>query len=520
VIAGFVAFPVTADHFRKLKAARQLLEVAQPIADRATRRQTLRLGAGTTAGVALQALSLLPWLRGLGRYRLTFSVRHPSTRKLARLSLFVAGYVVANQIGYLIVQWLANKDQGGYSAYFNAYTFFLFPIGLFVLSVTTALMPAMSGDAVHKRWEAFTARFSTGVRATLLLVLPSAVGYLVLGRPIVRLLLENGVMTSVSTDLVSEVLAFLVLGLVQFAMFQLMFAIITPALIAGAFAERMKFSGFLLFTALWSLIVYSPVAHWVWGGGFIGDGIGALDFAGGTVVHINAGMAALAAAMVLGKRKGWPQEAVPPHNVPYVVLGASILWFGWFGFNAGSALAADGLAGTAFMNTQVATAAAIFGWLVVEWWRQQKPTAGGAATGAVAGLVAITPAAGFVRPWSSLVIGFVAGALCYFAVGLKRRFGYDDSLDVVGVHFVGGRVGAVLVGVYATDGSGLVYTGDFTQLWRQIIAVGITIVWAFVLSYVLLKFVDSTVGLRVSEEDEEQGLDLSEHGETAYSMDR
>jgi Amt family ammonium transporter len=305
-----------------------------------------------------------------------------------------------------------------------------------------------------------------------------------------------------------------------FAIYQLMFAVITPALIAGAFAERMKFAGYLAFMSIWVLIVYAPVAHWVWGGGFLGAaGIGALDFAGGTVVHINAGVAALAAAIVLGRRKGWPQDAnqMVPHNVPFVVLGASILWFGWFGFNGGSALGSNALASSAFTNTHVATAAAVFGWLVPEWIQHRKPTTVGAATGAVAGLVAITPAAGFVRPWSALVIGAVAGLVCYFAVNLKRVFNYDDSLDVVGVHAVGGIVGALLTGVYATDGSGLVYSGNFTQLGKQAAAVGITIVWSFVLSLIILKVVDWTIGLRATAEDEEQGLDLTQHSEAAYA---
>ena len=303
-----------------------------------------------------------------------------------------------------------------------------------------------------------------------------------------------------------------------FAMFQGMFAIITPALISGAFAERMKFSGYIVFMVLWSALVYSPVAHWVWGGGFLGAaGIDALDFAGGTVVHINAGVAALAAALVLGRRKGWPQEAMPPHNVPFVVLGASMLWFGWFGFNGGSALASDGLASLAFTTTHVATAAAILGWVIPEWMRNGKPTAVGAATGAVAGLVAITPAAGFVRPWSALIIGFAAGFICYYAINLKRTLGYDDSLDVVGVHMVGGMIGALLTGVFAM-GVGTVYSGSLDQLGKQAVAVVVTIVFSFVLSYIILKVVDMTVGLRVSEDDETTGLDLSQHGEAGYAF--
>jgi Amt family ammonium transporter len=302
-----------------------------------------------------------------------------------------------------------------------------------------------------------------------------------------------------------------------FAIYQMMFAIITPALIAGTYAERIKFTSYLVFTAAWVVIVYAPMAHWVWGGGFLGaDGLGALDFAGGTVVHQNAGAAALAAALVLGKRKGYPQDAILPHNVPFVVLGASILWFGWFGFNGGSAVASGGLASLAFSNTHIATAAAIFGWVLPEWMQHKKPTTVGAATGAVAGLVAITPAAGFVRPWSALIIGFVASAICYLAVSMKHRFGYDDSLDVVGVHYVGGLVGAILTGVFAAE-VGLVYSGDFTQTLKQLGASGVATAWGFGLSLIILKLIDWTIGVRVREEEEEVGLDLSQHGEAAYS---
>jgi Amt family ammonium transporter len=314
--------------------------------------------------------------------------------------------------------------------------------------------------------------------------------------------------------------------MLAFLAYQMMFAVITPALIAGAYAERIKFSAYLIFTAVWVVVVYAPVAHWVWGGGFLNgvDGLGALDFAGGTVVHQNAGIAALAFVFVLGKRKGWPKEPFVPHNVPFVVLGASILWFGWFGFNGGSALASGGLASLAFSNTHIATAAAIFGWLIPEWFQHRKPTTVGAATGAVAGLVAITPAAGFVRPWSAICIGLAAGFICYFAVNLKRRFNYDDALDVVGVHYVGGLVGALLTGVFATEQTalmgqkGLVYGGGFDLLGKQAAASGITTVWSFVLTVVILKVIDVVMGLRVTEEDEDTGLDLSQHGEAGYSL--
>ena len=309
-----------------------------------------------------------------------------------------------------------------------------------------------------------------------------------------------------------------------YMVFQLMFAVITPALISGAFAERMKFSGYVMFISLWSIFVYAPIAHWVWGGGWLGLGDGnvqALDFAGGTVVHINAGIAALACILYMGKRKGYGKEAMHPHNVPMVITGAAILWFGWFGFNAGSALAANGLASAAFVNTQLGAAGALVGWLIAEWGRNKVPTTVGAATGAVAGLVAITPAAGFVEPWAAIVIGLIAGALCYAVVALKPKLGYDDSLDVVGVHFVGGLVGALLTGVFATESiggfDGLLY-GNAAQLGRQAIAVVATIVYSFVVTMVILKVVDVTTGLRVEEEEELTGLDVSQHAESAYTL--
>ncbi|MGZ8585105.1 MAG: ammonium transporter [Actinomycetota bacterium] len=304
----------------------------------------------------------------------------------------------------------------------------------------------------------------------------------------------------------------------SFAVFQMMFAIITPALIAGAFAERIRFRGYLLFIAIWSVVVYAPLAHWVWGGGFLGAaGVGALAFAGGTVVHIAAGASALAAAIYVGKRTGHPGGVFVPHNVPMVILGASILWFGWFGFNAGSALAAGGLASSAFVATHLGAAAAMIGWLVPERLRHGKATTVGGATGAVAGLVAITPAAGFVTPLAAIAIGLVAGAVCFLAVELKPRFGYDDSLDAVGVHLVGGLVGALLTGVFASlaiNPAGA--DGSLLQLARQAAAAGVTLVFAFVATLVILRFVDRTVGFRVSEEDEEAGVDLVEHGELAY----
>jgi Amt family ammonium transporter len=309
-----------------------------------------------------------------------------------------------------------------------------------------------------------------------------------------------------------------------FMIYQCMFAIITPALITGAFAERLKFSAFLVFMVLWFTLVYCPVAHWVWGDGGWLKNLGALDFAGGTVVHINAGIAALAAALVVGKRQGYGNHtAFIPHNLPMTILGAGLLWFGWFGFNAGSALAAGSLASSAFTATHLATAAATLSWVGVEWLVRGKPTTLGAASGAVAGLVAITPAAGYVGPMSAIIIGLVAGVICYVAVLAKPKLGYDDSLDVVGVHCVGGVVGALLTGLFASKlvnpagGDGLFF-GNPGQFVIQLIAVGVTLVFSFVVSYILFKILDATMGLRVSAEDEVAGLDITEHQETAYNL--
>jgi Amt family ammonium transporter len=313
-----------------------------------------------------------------------------------------------------------------------------------------------------------------------------------------------------------------------FMIYQAMFAIITPALITGAFAERMKFSTFLVFMVIWSTIVYNPVAHWVWGDGGWLKTLGALDFAGGTVVHINAGVAALAAALVMGPRRGYAGygngvEAFIPHNLPMTILGAGLLWFGWFGFNAGSALGANALASSAFTATHLATCAAVLSWVGAEWIHRGKPTTLGAASGAVAGLVAVTPAAGYVGPMSAILIGLIAGVICYLAVLAKPKLGYDDSLDVVGVHCVGGIIGALLTGLFASKlvnsagGDGLFY-GNPGQLWTQLIAVGVTVVYSFVISYALFWILDKTMGLRVDSDDEVAGLDLSEHQETGYSL--
>ena len=306
-----------------------------------------------------------------------------------------------------------------------------------------------------------------------------------------------------------------------YMVFQLMFAVITPALISGAFAERMKFGSMVLFFGLWSILVYSPVAHWVWGGGWLFRR-GILDFAGGTVVHINAGIAALACAMFLGRRRGWPKDIAPPHNVPFTVLGAGILWFGWFGFNGGSALNAQGLATSAFIATHFGAAGALIGWAIIERIKNGAVTTVGVATGAVAGLVAITPASGYVRPWAALVIGLVAGVVCFLAINLKFRFGFDDSLDVVGVHLVGGIIGALLTGVFAdkaftgVGAPGAIF-GNWGQVGEQALGVAATIAYSLVVSVILLWSIDRTLGLRVSADDELTGVDLSQHRESAYS---
>ena len=295
-----------------------------------------------------------------------------------------------------------------------------------------------------------------------------------------------------------------------YMMFQMTFAIITPALICGAFADRMKFSAMLWFMGIWSIVVYSPIAHWVWEpSGWLAVK-GQLDFAGGTVVHINAGIAALAAALVLGKRVGYGKEAMPPHNLTLTVVGASLLWVGWFGFNAGSAVAADGRAGMAMAVTQIATAAAALAWMFAEWLAKGKPSVLGIASGAVAGLVAITPASGFVAPIPSVIIGIAAGVGCYYAsTSVKKMFGYDDSLDAFGVHCIGGIIGALLTGAFVSKEISGVDGSVLTQCW----GVGATLIYGFVVSYIILKVIDMTIGLRVTEEQEREGLDVALHGE-------
>jgi ammonium transporter, Amt family len=308
-----------------------------------------------------------------------------------------------------------------------------------------------------------------------------------------------------------------------FMVFQMMFAVITPALISGTFAERFKFSTYLVFLVLWATFVYDPLAHWTWAvGGWIRE-LGALDFAGGLVVHISSGVAALAAALVVGKRRGYGVDLMAPHNLTMTVVGAALLWFGWFGFNGGSAVASGSLATSAFVVTHIATAAATLSWLLVEWLHRGKPTVLGAASGAVAGLVAITPGSGFVGPMSSIVIGLVGGALCYLAVSLKGKFGYDDSLDVVGVHGVGGTWGALATGLFASKlineaGNNGLFFGNAGQLGVQALSVVVAWVYSFVVTLILLKILDATMGLRITEEDESVGLDLAQHGESGYTF--
>ena len=322
--------------------------------------------------------------------------------------------------------------------------------------------------------------------------------------------------------------------LLVFATFQLMFAIITPALISGAIADRAKFVSWTIFVALWVTVVYFPVAHWVFAfGNKVGDTVtgagflasrGVEDFAGGTAVHINAGSAGLALAIVLGRRIGWQKSPMRPHSLPLVLLGAGLLWFGWFGFNAGSALGANATAGLAFINTQVATAGALLGWVLTEKFRDGHPSSLGAASGAVAGLVAITPACAFVAPWAAVVIGFLAGVICALAVGLKYKFGFDDALDVVGVHLVGGIVGSLAIGFFGSSKvnslglDGLFYGGGTTLLGKQALGVGLVMAYSFVMTLIIGFLIEKTIGFRVKSENELAGVDLSEHAESAYEM--
>ncbi len=308
-----------------------------------------------------------------------------------------------------------------------------------------------------------------------------------------------------------------------FVAFQCMFAALTPALITGAFAERMKFKGFALLMLLWAVFIYNPMAHWVWGGGFLAQ-LGALDFAGGLVIHILSGVSGLTICILLGKHRGYGKSAIVPHNIPMTVLGAAILWIGWFGFNAGSALGANELAANAFVVTQVAAAAGLLGWVLVEWIRSGKPTILGAVSGAIAGLVAITPAAGYVTVLPSVAIGLIGGGICYTAVAIvKERFGYDDSLDAFGVHGIGGMWGAIATGLWATtavnpDGANGLFYGETNLFVAQVISIGVAVIFAVVGSTVLYKVVNALVALRANDDEEITGLDLTEHGERGYNV--
>jgi len=337
---------------------------------------------------------------------------------------------------------------------------------------------------------------------------------------------EVGLKGLMSTDSVSGSTPTL-----AFVAFQLMFAIITVALVSGAVADRLKFGGWLLFVALWVTVVYFPVAHWVFAfdgvtaehGGWIANKLKAIDFAGGTAVHINSGTAGLVLAIILGKRLGWPSSPMRPHNLPFVMLGAGLLWFGWYGFNAGSAVASNGIAGATFITTTIATATAMLGWLITERIRDGKATSLGAASGIVAGLVAITPSCSSVNVVGALVVGLSAGVICALAVGLKYKLGFDDSLDVVGVHMVGGLVGTLLVGLVAAPEApaavtGLFYGGGFDQLWRQAVGAGAVLAFSFIATLIIAYIVKFTIGLRASEEAESVGMDESEHAETAYDF--
>ena len=305
-----------------------------------------------------------------------------------------------------------------------------------------------------------------------------------------------------------------------FMIYQGMFAVITPALISGAFAERMKFSAYVIFILLWSTFVYDPVAHWIWGGGWLAK-LGVIDFAGGLVVHVTSGISALAAAVIIGHRKGYLKESMTPHNLPMTITGTAILWFGWFGFNAGSALTSGGLSTMAFVTTHISAVAATVTWIVIEWKHRGKPTMFGAATGSIAGLATITPAAGFVGPMPALIIGIAAGCICYLALNSKTKLGYDDSLDAFGVHGVGGIIGTIGAGLFASasiNGINGLFSGNPQQLVNQLIGIGAVAVYSFVLCAIILKVIDALVGLRVDEQSEVQGLDITLHGEEGYFL--
>ena len=431
-----------------------------------------------------------------------------------------------------IPRWLARAGLG-------------LPAGLIVLAAQVA--PAMAQEATAKLDTGDTAWMLTATALVLMMTIPGVAlfyGGMVRKKNVLATAMQSFTITCLVTVLwmiIGYSLAFtegnaVIGGLDRmflfgmgveelsgtipesvFMTFQMTFAIITPALIAGAVADRMKFSALLWFIGAWSLLVYAPIAHWVWGGGFLGDA-GVLDFAGGTVVHINSGVAGLVAAIILGKRVGYGREALAPHNLTFSVIGASLLWVGWFGFNAGSAVAANGSAGMAMAVTQIASAAAALAWMFAEWTLKGKPSVLGVISGAVAGLVAITPASGYVDPSGALAIGAIAGVGCYWgATGLKRMLGVDDSLDVFAVHGIGGIIGALLTGVFALDaigGAPGLIDGNPGQVLLQVYGIAVTIAYTAAASAIILFIIKATIGLRVSEEDEREGLDISLHGES------
>ncbi len=424
--------------------------------------------------------------------------------------------VVLTVLGFLVFAAIAFADESGENAAISAGdTGWLLTSSALVLAMTIPGLALFYGGMVRNKNVLSTMMYSF-ISVCVVSVVWVLWGYtLAFGTDVggvignFEFLWSNGVGPEAFPGTAVPHLAFMV--------FQLMFAGITVALISGAIAERMKFRAFVLFAMLWATLIYSPLAHWVWGGGWLGE-LGALDFAGGTVVHISSGVAALAAALVIGKRHGYGSDNMAPHNLPLTVVGASLLWVGWFGFNAGSALAADGIAAGAFVATHVATSAGVLAWLAVEWMYRGKPTVLGGASGAIAGLVAITPAAGFVGPISAIWIGLGAGVFCYLAVVWKSKFGYDDALDVLAIHGIGGTWGAIATGLFASVGGGTgLFFGNPGQVLIQVIGVGATLVFSFVGTFIILKVLDMLMGLRVSKEDEIIGLDLSEHSEQAYA---
>ena len=437
-------------------------------------------------------------------------MNHPKKSFLAGAAASAAGLL------YSSVAMADDAAEAAAPTLNSGDTAWLLVSSAFVLMMTIPGLALFYGGMVRKK-NVLSIMMQSFAITAVVTVLWMVVGYSLAfteGTPVIGGLSKamlSGILPTTLSGTIPEIL---------FAMFQMTFAIITPALITGAFADRMKFSAMLWFTVLWVLIVYIPICHSVWAtGGFLFDA-GVLDFAGGTVVHINAGIAGLVACIVIGKRQGYGVDNMAPHNLTLSVIGAALLWVGWFGFNAGSALTAGGLAATAMMTTQVATAAAAVAWMLVEWGVRGKPSVLGIISGAVGGLVAITPAAGFVTPTGALLIGLISGVVCFWgATWLKHALGYDDSLDAFGVHGVGGIVGALLTGVFAAEsinGKAGLLEGNAAQFGLQVYGVGVTIVWCAIATFIILKVLDMVIGLRVSPEEEREGLDLTQHGESVH----